>query len=72
MADEDPQSDLIASVLQRVGWVHKHLGKDGRGVRAIVLTQPLPEDLQYAAAAVAGTITFKTYRVALSFDDLPT
>jgi hypothetical protein len=70
VADRDPNKDLIGGVLQRVGWVRKHLGKEGRQVRAIVLTEPLPDDLQYAAAAVVGTIEFKTYRVALSFDDL--
>jgi hypothetical protein len=30
----------------------------------------MPEDLAYAASAVSGTINFKTYRVALAFEDI--
>jgi hypothetical protein len=70
VADRDATPALIGDVLQRVGWVRKHLGKEGAQVRGIVLTDLLSSDLSYAAAAVAGTVDFKTYRVSLSFDDL--
>jgi hypothetical protein len=70
VADRDPTPGLIADVLQRVGWVRTHLGKDGARVRAIVLTEPLSEDLRYTAAAVSDSVDFKTYRVSLSFDNL--
>lgn len=70
VADRDPGQELIGGILQRVGWVREHLAKGERGVRAIVLTEPLADEVRYAAAAVAGTIDFKTYRVALSFDEL--
>ena len=42
----------------------------GKKVRGIVLCEQPPESLSYAAAAVADTIAFKTYRVALTFEDL--
>jgi hypothetical protein len=61
---------LVAEVLQRVGWVRKHLGEDGGKVRGIVLCEETPDNLNYAAAAVADTVRFKTFRVALTFQDL--
>jgi len=70
VAERDPGTELIGDLLQRVGWVRKHLIKDGSEVRAIVLTEPLSDEVRYSAAAVAGTVDFKTYRVALTFDDL--
>jgi hypothetical protein len=71
VAERNASPALIGDVLQRVGWVRTHLGKDGGQVRAIVLTDGLSDDVRYAATAVAGTVDFKTYRVSLSFDDLP-
>lgn len=62
--------ELVAEVLQRVGWVRKHVGGSRTQVRGIVLCEEAPESLSYTAAAVAGTIAFKTYRVALTFQDL--
>jgi hypothetical protein len=68
----DPESpgDLVSEVLQRIGWVRKHVAKGQQDVRGIVLLPPMPEDLSYAAAAVAGTVAFRTYRMSISFDDL--
>ena len=63
--------ELVAEMLKRLGWVRKHLAEaDGLRVRGIVLCDEPPEDLSYTAAAVADTVTFKTYRVALTFDDV--
>ena len=45
-------------------------GEDEQRVRGIVLCETTPENLGYAASAVADTIRFKTYRVALTFEDL--
>ena len=68
----DPESpgDLVSEVLQRMGWVRKHVAKGQQDVRGIVLLPPMPEDLSYAAAAVAGTVAFRTYRMSISFDEL--
>jgi hypothetical protein len=63
--------ELLAEVLKRLGWARKHLAEaEGKKVRGIVLCGEVPEDLSYTAAAVADTVAFKTYRLALSFDDV--
>jgi hypothetical protein len=69
--DKDHGEELVAEVLKRLGWVRKHLGEgEGKKVRGIVLCDEPPESLSYTAAAVADTVAFKTYKVALSFEDL--
>lgn len=61
---------LVAETLQRIGWVRKHLGKGKQRVRGIILVDQVPEDLGYAAAAVAETVAIKTYRVGLAIEDV--
>jgi RecB family endonuclease NucS len=68
VAEEDNEKELIAELLQLMGWVRKHLGKKGQEVRAIVLLDSVPDDLGYAAAAVADSLEFKRYRLALTFE----
>ena len=70
VAESHAGEELISGVLQRVGWVRKHLSKGESPVRAIVLLDRARDEIAYAAAAVAETVKFKTYRVALRFDDL--
>jgi hypothetical protein len=70
VADPGDQDSLVPDVLQRVGWVRKHLGKGRHDVRAIVLLESGGQDLSYAAAAVASTVSFKTWRVSVGFDDV--
>jgi hypothetical protein len=70
ISEKGQGEELVGEVLQRVGWIRKHLGKDDRKVRGIVLCEEPPANLSYTAAAVSDTITFKTYRVALTFEDL--
>jgi hypothetical protein len=69
----DPRDvdSLIAEMLARIGWVRKHLAIDKRPVRGIVVIEEIPEELAYAAAGVAQTISFRAYRVALTFHPLP-
>ncbi len=62
--------DIVAESLHRLGWVRKHLAKSGEDVRGIVLTESLDEQTAYAAAAVAGTLRFKSYALSLSLVDL--
>ena len=64
------EEDLVAEVLQRIGWLRKHLCDGRQQVRAIVLVEEPPASLPYAAAAVADTVSFKTFRVALVFEDV--
>jgi len=64
------EEDLVADALQRLGWLRKHLCKPGQPARALVLVEEPPAGLSYAAAAVADTVAFKTYRIALIFEDV--
>lgn len=68
--DTGDGAGVMPAILQRIGWVRKHLGQGKRPVRGIVLLERLPEVPDYGAAAVAGTVAFKTYRVAVSFEDV--
>jgi len=70
VAAQGQGEDYIAEVLQRIGWVRKHLVTGSEKVRGILLMDQPPESLSYAAAAVADTISFKTYRMSLCFEDL--
>jgi hypothetical protein len=62
--------ELVSDALRRVGYVRKHLADTEESVRAIVLVEALDEELGYAATAVAETVGFKTWRVALTFEPL--
>jgi hypothetical protein len=70
VAEPREGADIISVMLQRIGWVRKHLSRDARPVRGIVLLDEMREDLAYAASAVSDTITFKSYRIALAFEDI--
>lgn len=71
VAEPGAGASALSEVLQRVGWVRKHLAEPGQPVRAIVLAESAPGDLGYAAAAVAETVAFKTWRVRLELEDVP-
>ncbi len=70
VAKGDEGTDLIAEILQRIGWVRKHVAKTREGVRGLVLLQSVPESLSYAAAAVADTVGFRTFQISLRFDEV--
>jgi hypothetical protein len=70
VAEHHEGEELISGALQRVGWVRKHLSGGEAPVRAVVLLDQARDDIAYAAAAVADTVKFKIYRVALRFEDL--
>ena len=69
----DPRDveSLMPEMLARIGYVRKHYAIDKRPVRGIVVIEEIPEELAYAAAGVVQTISFRAYRVALSFHPLP-
>ena len=60
---------VVPDIVQRIGWVRKHLA-EGNDVRGIVVMQELPEAVGYAAAGVAGMVSFRAFRVALSFHEI--
>ncbi len=66
----DSGSDIVAEILQRIGWVRKHVAKTREGVRGVVVMPEAPDNLSYAAAAVADTVSFRTYRLRLSFEEV--
>jgi len=70
VAEGEPGREFVANVLERVGWVRKHKSKSGEPVRAIVLAAGFGSDLGYAAAAVADTLTFKSWRVQILLEDV--
>jgi hypothetical protein len=72
VADETVKGgkELVSDALERIGWVRLQVAESGQEVRAVVLTGAVPDDLSYAAAAVSGTVAFKTYRVAVTFEDV--
>ena len=66
--ESDSGGDFVVEILHRIGWVRKHRAEAGRSVRGVVL---LPDDTGpagYAAVALAETVEFKTYRMALRFE----
>jgi hypothetical protein len=70
IAQDRNSERIVQDALRRVGWVRKHLGKVGQKVRGIVLIDRQPDNLSYAAAAVAETVSFKTWRLALTFQEI--
>lgn len=72
IAERGQEGKLVSETLQRVGWIRKRLGRGKLKVRGIVLADQAPENLSYAAVAVAGTISFKTYQVTVTFEDVET
>ena len=70
IADPGDGETALREILNRIGWVRKHLAKPDERVRGTVLLDRVPDDLSYLASAVADTVNFKTYRVALVFEDI--
>lgn len=70
MVCERTAGDPVAMVLERLGWVAKHVARPGQAARAIVLLEPPPPTLGYSARAVAETVAFKTYKVAVAVEDV--
>lgn len=62
--------DVVGDILQRIGWVRKHRAKKGQDVRGLVLMAKVPDEVAYAAAAVSHTVSFKTFRLSVAFDDV--
>ncbi len=62
--------DIVGGILQRMGWVRKHVSDGKKEVRGIVVLDQLPEEVAYAAAGAGGTVAFKAFRVALTFHDI--
>ena len=68
VAEGEPGREFVSNALERVGWVRKHKSKSGQPVRGIVLAERFGEDLGYAAAAVADTLQFRSWRIQIAFE----
>ncbi|HEY5656177.1 MAG TPA: hypothetical protein VIY27_00160 [Myxococcota bacterium] len=68
--DLSDASNAVGGILQRMGWVRKHIASDNKEVRGIVVLDQLPEEVAYAAAGAGSAVAFKAFRVALTFHDL--
>jgi hypothetical protein len=70
VVDGEADEALITDLLQRMGWVQKHLAKKGDQVRAIILLSSVPEDLGYAAAAMSDKLRFCTWQFELKLEEV--
>jgi len=72
VAIPDPRDidTLMPDMLARIGYVRKHLASPREAVRGIVVIEEIPEELAYAVAGIGQTISFKAFRVALTFHEL--
>jgi len=73
MIPESPDmAKALCEILPRMGWMSRHAAKTYPSVRGIVLLCRAPSEIDYAAAAVADSVSFRTYRMALCFDSVET
>jgi len=70
MVAERAEGDPVGRILEQLGWVAKHVTDGDRAVRAIVLLEPPPPALGYAARALVDSVSFKTWRVAVAIEDV--
>ncbi len=70
VAEDKPGDEIVAELLKRVGWVRKNLSAEVESVRGLVVLDAPSDDVMYAAAAVAGMVSFKTYRMRVVFEDV--
>jgi hypothetical protein len=68
--ERDETVNVVGGILQRMGWVRKHVASEKKDVRGVVVLEQLPEEVAYAAAGTAWTVVFKAFRVALTFHDI--
>jgi hypothetical protein len=70
VADVGREADLASQILQRMGWVGKHLGKARKTVRGVIVASEVPDSLLYAAAALPDGVAIVSYRMALTFESV--
>jgi hypothetical protein len=71
VAEGEPDKELVLDLLQRIGFVRTQVAKSGQEVRGLLLVERLSESTRYTIAALGGTLSIKSWRVALTFEDLP-
>jgi hypothetical protein len=61
-------NEALNTILPQIGWVVRNESGPNQNVSGIVLLPRLPASIDYAAAAVADRVSFRTYRMTLRFD----
>jgi hypothetical protein len=70
VADGEPGKEVVLELLERIGFVRTQVAERGQEVRGLLLAERLSEPTRYTIAALGGTVSVKSWRVGLSFDDL--
>ena len=70
VAEGESVDESIAGMLQRVGWIQKHVCSSEHRTRGILLVDRMDEATGYTAAALADSISFLTWRLSLQFESL--
>lgn len=70
VAEGEPGKEVVLELLERIGFVRTQVAERGQEVRGLLLAERLPEPTRYTIAAVGDTVSVKSWRVALTFDDL--
>ena len=71
VAEGEPDKESVLDLLQRIGFVRTQVAKSGQEVRGLLLVERLSETTRYTIAALGGTVSIKSWRVTLAFEDLP-
>lgn len=71
VAEGEPDKEVVLELLERIGFVRTRVAGSGQEVRGLLLAERLSEPTRYTIAALGGTVAIKSWRVALTFDDIP-
>ena len=71
VAEGEPGKEVVLELLERIGFVRTQVAESGQEVRGLLLAERLSDPTRYTIAALGGTVAVKSWRVALTFDDLP-
>jgi hypothetical protein len=71
VAEGEPDKEMVLELLERIGFVRTQIAAEGQEVRGLLIVERLPDPVRYAIAALGDTMSVKTWRVALSFEELP-
>lgn len=70
LAGKQLEEEWILELRRRMDWVRDHWARAGESVRAIVLVASDTPPPRAAIAALGDTVTFKTWRLAISIEDV--
>jgi hypothetical protein len=71
VAEGEPGKEVVLELLERIGFVRTQVAESGQEVRGLLVAERLSDSTRYTIAALGGAVSVKSWRVALTFDDLP-